>query len=47
MTFVEDEVGEDTTQYRDTVKQLDWYYGLIKRQLLRHQSPTTGDGVMV
>ncbi|XP_065573924.1 probable phosphorylase b kinase regulatory subunit beta isoform X2 [Artemia franciscana] len=28
--------------YCDTVNQLDMYYGLVKRQLLRHQSPTTG-----
>uniref|UniRef100_A0A0P5Q2D6 Phosphorylase b kinase regulatory subunit n=1 Tax=Daphnia magna TaxID=35525 RepID=A0A0P5Q2D6_9CRUS len=28
--------------YEDTVRQLDMYYGLVKRQLLHHQSPTTG-----
>jgi len=26
----------------DKIKQLDSYYGLVKRQILRHQSPTTG-----
>jgi len=26
----------------DTLKQLDSYYGLVKRQVLRYQSPTTG-----
>ena len=25
----------------DTIKQLDYYYGLVKRQLLRYQSPTS------
>ncbi|XP_046630944.1 probable phosphorylase b kinase regulatory subunit beta isoform X2 [Daphnia pulicaria] len=28
--------------YEDTVRQLDMYYGLVKRQLLHYQSPTTG-----
>ncbi|KAF8774850.1 putative phosphorylase b kinase regulatory like protein [Argiope bruennichi] len=28
--------------YADTVKQLDTYYGQVKRQILKHQSPTTG-----
>jgi phosphorylase kinase alpha/beta subunit len=28
--------------YEDTVRQLDMYYGLIKRQILRYQSPITG-----
>lgn len=28
--------------YDDTVKQLDCYYGIVKRQLLRYQSPTLG-----
>ncbi|KAJ8920978.1 hypothetical protein NQ315_015773 [Exocentrus adspersus] len=28
--------------YEDTVRQLDIYYGMVKRQLLRHQSPITG-----
>ncbi|XP_055382717.1 probable phosphorylase b kinase regulatory subunit beta isoform X2 [Condylostylus longicornis] len=31
-----------TTNYEDTVKQLDIYYGIVKRQLLRYQSPITG-----
>ncbi|XP_055921822.1 probable phosphorylase b kinase regulatory subunit beta isoform X2 [Eupeodes corollae] len=31
-----------TTNYEDTVKQLDIYYGIVKRQLLRFQSPITG-----
>ncbi|KAL9924471.1 probable phosphorylase b kinase regulatory subunit beta isoform X1 [Glossina fuscipes] len=31
-----------TSNYEDTVKQLDIYYGIVKRQLLRHQSPITG-----
>ena len=25
----------------DTITQLDYYYGLVKRQLLRYQSPTS------
>lgn len=28
--------------YEDTVRQLDIYYGMVKRQLLRYQSPITG-----
>ncbi len=28
--------------YEDTVKQLDIYYGVVKRQLLQIQSPITG-----
>ncbi|KAL5279164.1 PHKB family protein [Megaselia abdita] len=31
-----------TSNYEDTVKQLDIYYGMVKRQLLKHQSPVTG-----
>ncbi|XP_039952153.1 probable phosphorylase b kinase regulatory subunit beta isoform X2 [Bactrocera neohumeralis] len=31
-----------TSNYEDTVKQLDIYYGIVKRQLLRYQSPITG-----
>ncbi|CAH0557440.1 unnamed protein product [Brassicogethes aeneus] len=30
------------SNYEDTVKQLDIYYGMVKRQLLRYQSPITG-----
>ncbi|KAI4464851.1 phosphorylase b kinase regulatory subunit [Holotrichia oblita] len=30
------------SDYEDTVRQLDIYYGLVKRQLLRYQSPITG-----
>ncbi|XP_059616848.1 probable phosphorylase b kinase regulatory subunit beta isoform X1 [Phlebotomus argentipes] len=30
------------TNYEDTVKQLDIYYGIVKRQLLQFQSPITG-----
>ncbi|XP_014600411.1 PREDICTED: probable phosphorylase b kinase regulatory subunit beta isoform X1 [Polistes canadensis] len=30
------------TNYEDTVKQLDIYYGIVKRQLLRYQSCITG-----
>ena len=26
---------------QDTIEQLDYYYGLVKRQLLRYQSPTS------
>merc|ERR1719154_407176 len=26
---------------QDTIDQLDYYYGLVKRQLLRYQSPTS------
>lgn len=31
-----------TSNYEDTVKQLDIYYGIVKRQMLRYQSPITG-----
>ncbi|XP_058979879.1 probable phosphorylase b kinase regulatory subunit beta isoform X3 [Musca domestica] len=31
-----------TSNYEDTVKQLDIYYGIVKRQLLRFQSPING-----
>ncbi|XP_059220834.1 probable phosphorylase b kinase regulatory subunit beta isoform X3 [Stomoxys calcitrans] len=31
-----------TSNYEDTVKQLDIYYGIVKRQLLHFQSPITG-----
>ncbi|XP_075211939.1 putative phosphorylase b kinase regulatory subunit beta isoform X2 [Lycorma delicatula] len=30
------------TNYEETVNQLDIYYGIVKRQLLRYQSPITG-----
>uniref|UniRef100_A0A1L8E1K2 Phosphorylase b kinase regulatory subunit n=1 Tax=Nyssomyia neivai TaxID=330878 RepID=A0A1L8E1K2_9DIPT len=30
------------TNYEDAVKQLDLYYGIVKRQLLQFQSPITG-----
>nr|XP_023013016.1 probable phosphorylase b kinase regulatory subunit beta isoform X1 [Leptinotarsa decemlineata] len=30
------------SNYEDTVRQLDIYYGMVKRQLLRYQSPITG-----
>ncbi|XP_062705401.1 probable phosphorylase b kinase regulatory subunit beta isoform X4 [Aedes albopictus] len=30
------------SNYEDTVKQLDIYYGIVKRQLLQFQSPITG-----
>jgi len=30
------------SNYEDTVRQLDMYYGLAKRQILNYQSPTTG-----
>ncbi|XP_029168646.1 probable phosphorylase b kinase regulatory subunit beta isoform X3 [Nylanderia fulva] len=30
------------SNYEDTVRQLDIYYGIVKRQLLRHQSCITG-----
>ncbi|GJQ86545.1 hypothetical protein Trydic_g10445 [Trypoxylus dichotomus] len=30
------------SDYEDTVRQLDIYYGMVKRQLLRYQSPITG-----
>lgn len=30
------------SNYEDTVKQLDIYYGIVKRQLLQIQSPITG-----
>ncbi|CAG9098416.1 hypothetical protein JYU34_002377 [Plutella xylostella] len=30
------------SNYEDTVRQLDIYYAIVKRQLLRHQSPITG-----
>ncbi|XP_060518432.1 probable phosphorylase b kinase regulatory subunit beta [Cylas formicarius] len=31
-----------TANYEETVRQLDVYYGTVKRQLLRYQSPITG-----
>ncbi|KAK7865402.1 hypothetical protein R5R35_001882 [Gryllus longicercus] len=31
-----------TSSYEDTVRQLDIYYGIVKRQILRFQSPITG-----
>ncbi|KAF7266397.1 hypothetical protein GWI33_020273 [Rhynchophorus ferrugineus] len=31
-----------TSNYEETVRQLDVYYGMVKRQLLRYQSPITG-----
>ncbi|KAF2352247.1 Glycoside hydrolase family 15/Phosphorylase b kinase regulatory chain family [Trinorchestia longiramus] len=31
-----------TTNYKNTVRQLDYYYGLVKRQILQFQSPTNG-----
>nr|CAI5845347.1 unnamed protein product [Callosobruchus analis] len=30
------------SNYEDTVRQLDIYYGMVKRQLLQYQSPITG-----
>ncbi|KAJ6632945.1 putative phosphorylase b kinase regulatory subunit beta, partial [Pseudolycoriella hygida] len=30
------------SNYEDTVKQLDIYYGIVKRQLLKYQSPISG-----
>ncbi|XP_018326902.1 probable phosphorylase b kinase regulatory subunit beta isoform X2 [Agrilus planipennis] len=30
------------SNYEETVRQLDIYYGIVKRQLLRYQSPITG-----
>jgi len=37
-----EEDSEAGSQFEDNVKQLDFYYGLVKKQLLRYQSPTTG-----
>merc|ERR1719186_543769 len=37
-----EEPQEIYSQFEDNVKHLDFFYGLIKRQLLRYQSPTTG-----
>ncbi|XP_050295730.1 probable phosphorylase b kinase regulatory subunit beta isoform X2 [Anthonomus grandis grandis] len=31
-----------TANYEETVRQLDVYYGMVKRQLLKYQSPITG-----
>ena len=43
MSLEEEEAGSHGGEdYRDTVRQLDWFYGLVKRQILRYQSPTTG-----
>ncbi|KAJ8947470.1 hypothetical protein NQ318_009773 [Aromia moschata] len=45
-SVIEDNVYLDqflrVTNYEDTVRQLDIYYGMVKRQLLRYQSPVTG-----
>ncbi|XP_026682432.1 probable phosphorylase b kinase regulatory subunit beta isoform X3 [Diaphorina citri] len=30
------------SNYEETVRQLDVYYGIVKRQLLHYQSPITG-----
>lgn len=30
------------SNYEETIKQLDIYYGIVKRQLLQHQSEITG-----
>ncbi|XP_022918689.1 probable phosphorylase b kinase regulatory subunit beta isoform X2 [Onthophagus taurus] len=42
----EDRIGVEQflkiADYEDTVRQLDIYYGMVKRQLLRYQSPITG-----
>ncbi|XP_047741057.1 probable phosphorylase b kinase regulatory subunit beta isoform X3 [Hyalella azteca] len=31
-----------STNYKNTVRQLDYYYGVVKRQILHYQSPTNG-----
>nr|CAD7452768.1 unnamed protein product [Timema tahoe] len=39
---VEIDMSLKISNYEDTVRQLDIYYGLVKRQLLRYQSSITG-----
>ncbi len=34
--------GFNNLNYEDTIRQLDIYYGIVKRQILRYQSPTSG-----
>ncbi|RWS07321.1 putative phosphorylase b kinase regulatory subunit beta-like protein [Dinothrombium tinctorium] len=43
-TFSENELAEalKIANYADVVRQLDYFYGQVKRQLLQFQSPTTG-----
>lgn len=42
MGDVDSDPGFRVVNYEDTIRQLDLYYGVVKRQLLRYQSPTTG-----
>lgn len=39
---VDSDYNLKTSNYEDTVRQLDIYYGIVKRQILRYQSPITG-----
>ncbi|XP_021927743.1 probable phosphorylase b kinase regulatory subunit beta isoform X5 [Zootermopsis nevadensis] len=39
---IEIDMNLKLSNYEDTVRQLDIYYGLVKRQLLRYQSSITG-----
>ncbi|RWS29536.1 putative phosphorylase b kinase regulatory subunit beta-like protein [Leptotrombidium deliense] len=43
-TLSDNELAEalKIANYADTVRQLDYFYGQVKRQLLQYQSPTTG-----
>ncbi|CAG2161817.1 unnamed protein product, partial [Oppiella nova] len=43
-TSLDTELAEalKTNDYSDCIRRLDQYYGQVKRQLLRYQSPTTG-----
>ncbi|GAB6026744.1 hypothetical protein CHUAL_013250 [Chamberlinius hualienensis] len=39
---IESDPGIKIATYEDAIRQLDFYYGIVKRQLLLYQSPTTG-----
>ncbi|XP_054258864.1 probable phosphorylase b kinase regulatory subunit beta isoform X3 [Macrosteles quadrilineatus] len=42
MGDIDVDINLKASSYEDTIRQLDIYYGLVKRQLLRYQSPITG-----
>lgn len=42
MAEIDVDINLKVSNYEDTVRQLDIYYGIVKRQLLRYQSPITG-----
>uniref|UniRef100_A0A1B6FN58 Phosphorylase b kinase regulatory subunit n=1 Tax=Cuerna arida TaxID=1464854 RepID=A0A1B6FN58_9HEMI len=42
MGEIDIDINLKVSSYEETIRQLDIYYGLVKRQLLRYQSPITG-----